>query len=196
MLTMLGSCMALLGCIFAIKGFIYEPICLLVVSGVCDAFDGKLARRKKYDKKPSVYGTQLDSLSDMISFGVFPLILTTTKLSSNAYFSYVAILFCALCGMIRLAYFNTLDIVGEADKKYFVGMPITSISITFPLVYLISAFLDFKYFDIVSLVFFIVTGLSFIYGFKIRKLTDKEKGILSILGAVLIILLFCYLFFI
>ena len=66
LLTMTGTCMALLGCVFAINGNRLIPIFLLILSGICDGFDGKLARRHKSTEEQSTYGVQLDSLSDLI----------------------------------------------------------------------------------------------------------------------------------
>lgn len=187
LLTMTGTCMALLGCVFAINGNRLLPIFLLIISGICDGFDGKLARRHKSTQEQSVYGVQLDSLSDLISFGVFPLVLTVSVLPKNCYYAWIAIIFYSLCGMIRLAYFNTLDICKKSEKGYFIGAPITTISIIYPVVYLICFFLKFIYFDIISTIFFTLTGLSFIYRMKIKKLDDKGKTILAILGIVIII---------
>ena len=187
LLTMSGTFMAMLGCIMAIRGRVFLPIFCLIISGICDAFDGTLARRKNYKNEMVVYGSQLDSLSDMVSFGLFPLVLTVCHLPNNAYFAYIAIIFYAICGMIRLAYFNTLDICNMGEKGYFVGVPITFISILYPVVYVICALLKFKYFNIISSIFFVLVGLSFIYNIKIKKLDDKYKGIISVIGILFII---------
>ena len=188
LLTMTGTTLALLGTVFAINGNKLIPIFCLIISGICDAFDGKLARRKEHTKEQSVYGVQLDSLSDLISFGVFPLVLTISCLPKNCYIAWACIIFYSLCGMIRLAYFNTLDICKKSEKGYFIGAPITSIAILYPIIYLICYFLNFKYFEYISSIFFVLVGFSFIYRMKIKKLTDKQKSILAILGLILIIL--------
>lgn len=195
LLTMCGTFMALLGCILAINGSKVIPIFCLIISGICDAFDGKLARRRKSSKMQSVYGVQLDSLSDLISFGVFPLVYTINVLPNNYYFGWVALIFYSLCGMIRLAYFNTLDICKEASKEYFVGMPITSIAIFYPIVYLGLWVMRFKFYSEVISIFMIIMGLSFISTIKIKKLDDKKKVMLSICGVLFIIffLIFCFL---
>lgn len=187
LLTMTGTSMALLGMVFAINGNKLLPIFCLIISGICDGFDGKLARRKEATKEQNVYGVQLDSLSDLISFGAFPLVLTATCLPRNCYYAWIAIIFYSLCGMIRLAYFNTLDICKENEKGVFIGAPITTISIIYPLVYLICFFNHFQYFSIISSIFFVLVGISFIYRIKIKKLDDKGKIILSIIGLLVII---------
>ena len=187
LLTMTGTSLALLGIVFAINGNKLLPIFCLILAGICDAFDGKLARRKEATKEQSVYGVQLDSLSDLISFGVFPLVLTVCCLPQNCYYAWTCLIFYSLCGMIRLAYFNTLDICKKSEKGYFIGAPITTISIIYPLIYLTCFFLKFKYFDILTSIFFVIVGLSFIYRIKIKKLDDNAKIVLSILGVILIL---------
>jgi CDP-diacylglycerol--serine O-phosphatidyltransferase len=195
LLTMTGTCMALLGCIFAINGSKLLPIFFLILSGICDGFDGKLARRKKHSDEQNVYGVQLDSLSDLISFGVFPLVLTVSCLPKNAYLAWLAIVFYSICGMIRLAYFNTLNICKKDEKGYFIGAPITSISIIYPVLYLICLFKHFMYFEIIVTIFFTLVGLSFIYRIKIKKLDEKGKVLLSLAGLILIILVLLKMFF-
>lgn len=188
LLTMTGTSLALLGILFAINGSKLLPIFCLILSAICDGFDGKLARRKENTKEQSTYGGQLDSLSDLISFGVFPLILTICALPKNCYHAWICLIFYCLCGMVRLAYYNTLDICKKSSKDYFIGVPITTISVIYPVVYLICFFLKFKYFEIIAPIFFVIFGLSFIYNIKFKKLSDKFKIILSIAGIVLIIL--------
>jgi CDP-diacylglycerol---serine O-phosphatidyltransferase len=187
LLTMTGTCMALLGTVFAINGNKLLPIFCLIVSGICDGFDGKLARRRENTKEQSVYGVQLDSLSDLISFGVFPLVLTVSCLPPNCYYAWIAIIFYSLCGMIRLAYFNTLDICKKNEKGYFIGAPITTISIVYPVVYLFCFFNHFRYFPIIATIFFTLVGISFIYRMKIKKLDDEGKIVLSLIGLLVII---------
>lgn len=189
LLTMTGTFMALLGCILAINGSKLSPIFCLIASGICDAFDGKLARRKDYPEEQSVYGVQLDSLSDMVSFGLFPLVLTVCNLPARSYLAWIAIIFYSICGMIRLAYFNTMDICNISEKGYFVGVPITFISICYPIVYIISVYLKFKYFNIVVPIFFTIVGLSFIYRIRIKKLDDNGKIVLSLIGIIFIALM-------
>lgn len=77
LLTMLGTLFSFIGILLAVSEH-YTIACLcMAVSGICDAFDGTLARKHKYTKQQQTYGVQLDSLSDVICFGVFPAILTS-----------------------------------------------------------------------------------------------------------------------
>ncbi|WP_366921873.1 CDP-diacylglycerol--serine O-phosphatidyltransferase [Metallumcola ferriviriculae] len=91
---------------------------MILLAGVFDGLDGKVARRMN---STSFFGKELDSLSDMVSFGVAPAILMYAQFYQVQtifwYFLFPA--FFALCGAIRLARFNTLNI-----SEYFLGIPI------------------------------------------------------------------------
>jgi CDP-diacylglycerol--serine O-phosphatidyltransferase len=92
---------------------------LIILSALMDSMDGKVARKLSVS---SDFGKELDSLSDMVSFGVAPAILTY-KVLLEANLGYWGIMIAAafaLCGAIRLARFNVLNIT-----THFVGVPIT-----------------------------------------------------------------------
>jgi len=92
---------------------------MILGSMVLDAMDGRLARRLD---ATSPFGKELDSLSDLVSFGVAPAILVyALKLKAYGAFGLIIAIVFALCGAIRLARFNVLNIT-----EYFVGVPITA----------------------------------------------------------------------
>lgn len=92
---------------------------LIILSALMDSMDGKVARKLSVS---SDFGKELDSLSDLVSFGVAPAILTYSALLQDklGYWGLVLAAIFALCGAIRLARFNVLHI-----SEYFVGVPIT-----------------------------------------------------------------------
>lgn len=96
---------------------------MILLSVLMDSLDGKVARRLSVS---SDFGKELDSLSDLVSFGVAPAILTYQSIlqpQQPEYIRYIGLGFAAvfaLCGAIRLARFNMLNIT-----TYFVGVPIT-----------------------------------------------------------------------
>lgn len=105
----------------SIQGRFIEAAWAIVLAGVFDALDGRIARLAK---ATSAFGVQYDSLSDLVSFGVAPAIL----LYQWALFPYhrlgvlASFLFLA-CGALRLARFNVN--VEVVSKKYFQGLSIT-----------------------------------------------------------------------
>lgn len=75
-LTYLGLASAAMGMILTFQGFAKYALFCLAFSGLCDMFDGKVARLKKNrteDEKR--FGIQIDSLCDVVCFGAFPMIL-------------------------------------------------------------------------------------------------------------------------
>ena len=71
-LTYMGMLAAFVGIMMVINRDFPEAIVCLMVSGVCDMFDGMVAATKERDDKEKCFGIQIASLSDLISFGVFP----------------------------------------------------------------------------------------------------------------------------
>jgi CDP-diacylglycerol---serine O-phosphatidyltransferase len=95
---------------------------MILLSMILDGMDGKLARRLD---ATSAFGKELDSLSDLVSFGVAPAILIyASEISNLGWHGYLGLFLAlafALCGAIRLARFNVLDIT-----DHFIGVPITA----------------------------------------------------------------------
>lgn len=111
--------------IAAVQGEHVAACISVVVAGLLDGIDGRVARMTGTQ---SEFGTQYDSLSDMVSFGIAPAILVWTwSLSSvelagpiGEKIGWLSAFFYAACGALRLARFNTQ--AGVADKRYFQGL--------------------------------------------------------------------------
>src|SRR5688500_6048339 len=111
--------------------FVWAAFFLLPAALVCDVLDGYVARLNK--KRQSVLGADLDSLADVISFGVAPAVLGFT-LGLRGGWDMVILTYFVVCGVSRLARFNVtagaLSDVTTGKVKYFEGTPIpTSIAI-------------------------------------------------------------------
>lgn len=166
-LTMCGTFLAFIGIILAINDhFTFSAFCLFLC-GVCDGFDGKLARMKRYKKEQKVYGAQLDSLSDVICFGVFPAILTS--LIFNNIYVYIISAIYMLCGLVRLAFFNTLDIMPKSNKNVFIGVPITTVAIIYPIILFIIRFINFNILKIVMPIILLILSISYILNIEFKK---------------------------
>lgn len=166
-LTMCGTFLAFIGIILAINDhFTFSAFCLFLCC-VCDGFDGKLARMKRYKKEQKVYGAQLDSLSDVICFGVFPAILTS--LICNNIYVYIISAIYMLCGLVRLAYFNTLDIMPKSKKNVFIGVPITTVAIIYPIILFIIRFINFNILKIVMPIILLILSISYILNIEFKK---------------------------
>lgn len=185
--TMAGTCFAVTGilCAYNVKTT-YAVFCL-IMAAICDAFDGVVARRFRSLKEQEIYGVELDSLSDAISFGVLPMMIVQNLTVHNIY-TYTISVFFVLCGVIRLAYFNMLTTTKKSTGKEFIGLPITASAIIIPFVYFVSFIIKAKYNTIIFPITLLITGILFISPFKLKKPTGREKALLSALGIIAIII--------
>ena len=113
------------------RRFLWIAFLLLPLALICDVLDGWVARRNR--KRQSILGADLDSLSDVISFGVAPAVLGFT-LGLRGGWDMLVLTYFVVCGVSRLARFNvTAAALADAETgkvKYFQGTPIpTSIVI-------------------------------------------------------------------
>ena len=122
MLTIGGFVSGLTALRFALDGRWAGVIVLITVAAVFDALDGRTARRFKTQ---SAFGAALDSLSDLVVFGVVPaLCLFTWALQESGNIAWVATLFFAVSIALRLARFDS-ELPNPADyaANYFTGIP-------------------------------------------------------------------------
>jgi len=117
-ITLLNLGFGLTSLWFTMQGLHKEAAVSILLAMVLDGMDGRLARRFNVT---SEFGKELDSLCDLVSFGVAPsLLLYGSVMYQLGYIGFFITLIFAFCGAIRLARFNVLNI-----KDYFVGVPIT-----------------------------------------------------------------------
>jgi CDP-diacylglycerol--serine O-phosphatidyltransferase len=104
----------------SIRGTFETAALLIIVAGVLDALDGRVAR---LTHSTSEFGEEYDSLADLVSFGVAPAVLAYSwGLSDFARLGWMASFLFVVCGSMRLARFNIQTRV--VDKRFFVGLPI------------------------------------------------------------------------
>jgi len=126
-MTMLGLCAGLVAIRFAIEARWPQAAAFIVVAGVIDGLDGRLARLLKATSR---FGAEFDSLADFLSFGVAPaLVLYLWSMQAAGPLGFVPCLLFAVCSSLRLARFNaSLDIGVEKPKpayayNFFTGVP-------------------------------------------------------------------------
>ena len=168
-LTFLGLISSTLGICFTINNRISFAIICLITSGICDLFDGKIARMCKRDDIEKDFGVQIDSLVDVISFLALP--------------AYVS------SGIIRLAWFN-INSNKEDAIKYYIGLPVTYASLIIPLFYIINLILNFN-FSYIYVILYVFMSVTFILNVKIKKPTGIWYGIFIFL-AILFICIIIY----
>lgn len=131
----------------------------IFLAAVCDMYDGKVARNLNIS---SDFGKQLDSLADLISFGVAPaLLIYQSILFQYSITGILLTIMYILCGAIRLARFNVTTFTGN-----FQGLPIPAAGCLLALFFLMKSFIPSFFF------MFILLGLSvlMIGTFKVKKI--------------------------
>lgn len=193
MISQRGMGHPFLGCLF------------LMLCGLCDSFDGKVARTKKnrteFEQK---FGIQIDSLVDLVAFGVLPACIGNALVRSTqcsldlagktenarlvwAFFAFewCVIMTYFLAALVRLAYFNVTEEERQktenSPRKYYTGLPVTMASLIFPSAMLLQYLLEF---EIKGIFFYFIlmaiTAGAFVSKISIPKL--KTRGILILVS--------------
>ena len=195
-LTYISLGISVFGITRALEGDFRVAIFCLALSGLCDMFDGKIARTKKNrtdDEKN--FGIQIDSLCDVVCFGIFPVMICYC-LGVNTPAGIGALIFYSVASVIRLAYFNVSEAKRQNEtsenRQYYQGLPITSMAIILPLVVVFRPLLG-KEFMVALHAAVLVVGLLFITDFKLRKPKNATLVVLVVIvaAAVLKILHVC-----
>lgn len=150
----------------------YAIICLMV-SGLCDMFDGKIARTKKNrTESEKQFGIQIDSLCDVICFGVLPAIIGYSVGMKDWVDIPILVMF-PLCAVIRLAYFNVNEENRQKQtdeaRKVYEGLPVTSVALILPVLYSFRKDIGSDSFAIVYEIFLFLIAIAFITRFKVKK---------------------------
>lgn len=134
-ITLLGLTLSLMSCFLSYGNKIEIAIVCFMYSGICDMFDGFVARKMDLNEEAKLFGVQLDSIVDVVSFGVAPSMIAF-HLGFNTLLDYFLLIFYTCCATMRLAYFNIHGTSGEGKLKFFTGLPVTFSAMIFPLVYM------------------------------------------------------------
>lgn len=177
-LTYLSLISAVIGIVQASKGSFGVAVLCILASGICDAFDGMVARTKQNRTEDErAFGIQLDSLCDVISFGVAPAFLCYC-MGGDGVFGLICVCLYSLCALIRLAFFNVLEAkrqqVEDGCNKFYRGLPVTSISMIFPLVYLLRGLVAENVFAGILQGMLIVVAFLFVLDFKVPKIDIRK----------------------
>ena len=191
MLTLIGVCIGLTSIRFALDGRYEFAVIAVIFAAVIDGLDGRIARLIKGTSK---VGKELDSLTDMISFGVAPaFIMYFWKLNTLGRFGWLVCLVYVICVALRLARFNVNSNQDPSWKdNFFEGVPSPAggILVLTPLIISMTNFDYFKLnYEIIVPIFFITTSLLLIskfpsYSFK-KIVIQRKTTIFLLFGIVL-----------
>lgn len=189
-LTYIGLISSVYGMTQALEGRFRVAITCLVISGICDMLDGRVARTKKdrtEDEKK--FGIQIDSLCDLVCFCVFPAFLGY-GLGLRGFWGTSAMCLFVLAGVIRLGYFNVMEEKRQQEtteaRKVYQGLPVTSIAIILPVVYLLRPYIGtLAYLRTLIGVMLVVAVLN-VSNIKVKKPGNKMIAVFIAVALVII----------
>ncbi|SKA66651.1 CDP-diacylglycerol--serine O-phosphatidyltransferase [Desulfobaculum bizertense] len=165
-----------MGMMWAFEGRFEMCGIAILLSGLCDGLDGKVAR---LTGTSSDFGVQYDSLADLVAFGVTPAILTYQWLLHDyGRLGLMASFLIIACGALRLARFNVA--APTASKKYFIGLPIPAQACTFATLVLFAPYIPAEMQRFLpGFVLVLTYVLSYLMVSRVRYISFKEYGFLK-----------------
>ena len=189
-LTYAGAAAAVCGIFFSAGGHPFWGVICLLFAGATDMFDGKIASTMKRNEAEKNFGIQIDSLCDLISFGVLPAAIGYGLGLSGGFF-YVSAVLYIICAIIRLAYFNVDEIMRQKNengcRKTYYGLPVTAAAMLFPLIYGLKDLLGAALLPVYQVALFAVAA-AFILKFKSRKPRGAALWVIFALGLAVVAL--------
>lgn len=188
-LTYIGLLISIFGiyvCFNIEDGIRWAMICLMI-AGICDLFDGVIARKCKRNDEEKNFGIQLDSLVDVINFIALPIAIFF-KVGMNSWYNIIVIGIFAICGIARLAHFNIMVENNNTPVKYYSGLPVTYSAMIFPILYLLSYIIHQNIFNVIYTFIILIVAILNILNIKIVKPKGFAYLLFSILAIVMVVL--------
>ena len=162
-----------------------DAMLCLMLAGLLDAFDGRIARMKKdRTEQEKRFGIQIDSLNDLVCFGVLPAAIGWSMDCDRLWFL-ATMSFFALCALIRLAYFNVTEEERQdktnENRRYYLGLPVTSSAFAMPFFYLLALYAG-KNAAVLYAIGAFLLGVLYISPLRIKKIGLRGVALLSAVG--------------
>ena len=192
-LTYIGMLIGVTGVTCAMRGELHTALVCLLIAGLCDMFDGKIASTMLRTQQEKRFGIQIDSLSDLICFGVLPAVIVVSTAPQNVLVHGVTGLY-VLCALIRLAWFNVDEEERQnhstCQREYYLGLPVTTIALLLPA---LLGLAQLRGWPLTSLgvALLTVVGIAFLLPFQLKKpqLPGKIGMLLCGFGGFVILLM-------
>ena len=194
--TYIGLAAALFGIFSALTGHVPGAVLCLMLSGLVDMFDGKIARTKSRSEQERLFGIQIDSLCDLVSFGVLPAIIGYAVGLRAVWYVAVMVLY-VLAALVRLSYFNVDEMDRQAQtsecRQYYEGLPVTTVALFFPVLYSLRGFVG-QAFPAVYAASLVLIAVAFVSPFRLKKPGFGGMMVMLAVGIVELILLLLSVF--
>ena len=178
----LANCVTFLGIAAAVVGICFADnpklaMLMLLISGICDLFDGRVARMFPRTDVEKQFGIQLDSFADTVSFVIFPAVFLLAQ-ARTVWTVLLAIVY-VFAGVMRLCWF---DITTDGNTKYFSGVPVTCMALFLPFLYAVAAITGFSGVTVAAAVLMLVMAVLFVANIRVKKPGSTGAIICTLLG--------------
>lgn len=183
-LTYIGTLFGFSGITCILNNKLQMSLICLLCAGFCDMFDGKIASTMKRNKQEKRFGIQIDSLSDLVCFGVLPALIVYQHSDKGTMRSIICVLYL-LCALIRLAWFNVNEEERQdqevGSRENYLGLPVTSSALLIPFFVGCTHLLNLQNHSL-SVWLLACIAAAFVTPFHLRKPGKLGKILLLILG--------------
>ena len=176
-LTFIEIPILIMGISYCFLNQTYIAVICLILLGICDGFDGTVARKLRKDPSGQEYGVQLDSLADIMTCGILP-VLICFSMGFNGVFDIIIYALFIICGITRLSYYNVNN---KDDKSHFCGLPITVSTMVISCLYAVTKN------EIVYMISLCILSILYVTNIKIKKPNTIIKVLMAIIGLVVAI---------
>jgi CDP-diacylglycerol--serine O-phosphatidyltransferase len=184
LVTFSGLVLSLTACILSFNSLFEPAVVCFIFAGLCDLFDGPVARRTNTTAMEKEFGFHLDSLVDVVSFGVTPGIILLHS-GFNRTPDHLLIIFFCCCAVMRLAFFNATKKDHGADISFFTGLPVTYSALLLPLVFTLGSFATPAIFTAMVRLTLLLVGLLYILRIRVPKPGGVFYLVFLVLGVLL-----------
>ena len=169
-ISLLGLLCAVVGIYFAVLQIFYVAIIGVLWAVLFDWMDGLIAGKMKgRTEDQKTFGGQLDSLIDIVSFGVLPAVILLSYANFSLWFVPGAFILVAGCG-VRLSYFNTY---GLTDGKSYTGLPVDSNGLIISFAFIFERLFSNGHFSVFLYILLIIVSVLNLSSIKIPKLSKN-----------------------
>lgn len=192
LLTYFSVIVSVYGTFYVLKGDFMVALLCLMVCGLCDMFDGMIASKVKRSDEAKKFGIQIDSLCDLLNFGVFPAVIGF-GLGLRNFWPITCMVLFILAAVIRLGYFNVDEDIRQQStsekRAYYRGLPVTSVAMIIPIFFLLNKFVlkmsIITYYPLLLL----ILGFMFLLDFRVKKPKSRGMYIIAFIGLIVFTLI-------
>ena len=183
-LTYLGMVSGFAGILYIASGDVETALLCLMTAGFCDMFDGKIASTMERTRQEKRFGIQIDSLSDLICFGVLPAMIGYHCAGETLLSGAIGAVYL-LSALIRLAWFNVDEEQRQEEERgrreTYLGLPVTTSALLLPLFIGISRKCDLHFAEMTHWLLLGI-AIAFLTPFHLKKPGKTGIWLLVLMG--------------